>query len=85
MALPSSDFMNLLGRSVTSGDKRMAFLFWARYLTKPDEVVLLSTVEVRSEASRESWAACCIADDSCCRNKKSCLRLRTSENGLNKN
>ena len=54
MALPSSDFINLLGRSVTSGDKRMAFLFWARYLTKPDEVVLLSTVEVRSEASRES-------------------------------
>ena len=41
----------------------MAFLFWARCFTKPDEVVLLSTVEVRSEASRGSWAACCIADD----------------------
>ena len=85
MALSSSDFINLLSMSVTSADKRMAFLFWARYLTKHDEVVLLSTVEVRSEASRGSWAAFCIADDSCCRNKKSCLRLRTNENGLNKN
>lgn len=41
----------------------MAFLFWARCLVKPDKVVLLSTDKVRSEASRGSWAACCIADD----------------------
>lgn len=40
----------------------MAFLFWARCLVKPDEVVLLSTDEVWSEVSRGSWAACCIAD-----------------------
>lgn len=63
MALSSSDFISLFIMSNTSIDKSMAFLFWPRCFVKPDKVVLLSTDEVRSEASRGSWAACCIADN----------------------
>ena len=54
MVLSSSDFINLLSISNTSGDNRMVSLFWAKCLTKPDKVVVLITAVDRSVASRGS-------------------------------
>ena len=52
IALSSSDFNNLLKMSYNSGE-RMIPLFWvARSFTKPEEVVLLMTEEVKSRFSK---------------------------------